>query len=342
LERIVTEIHSLNSKAFIRFSGLIGDPLRPSYIAAVFECVSQAGLEWGVTTNGLGDRSRNIPEELYQSLMNANYVHVSLDAGTDETYRRLKRGRTGDFDTVLKHVTEILQRRELRRKDFHRRQDRDVEPAVVVSVLLQPENFRELLAISQRVKDMGVDSVEIKMQHFHADRRMSEREVKEAYRVIDEVRQLDDGRFCVVVVQSEDQAIGKVRGNDVSITFSRCYANELGLNATVDPAGNLQTCCQYYQGTLGPQGCATKLGFGQVWSSDERRATLRRDPREILSDRQDQYQRRCTNCSPSDEFVNRFIDFLRRANEEDPEFLTWAGKQIDSVLGAWKASTGTR
>jgi hypothetical protein len=191
---------------------------------------------------------------------------------------------------------------------------------VVVSFLLQAENFRELDILGRQLKDIGVDSLEVKMQHFDARRHMSEDGVEQAYRCIDQVRRLDDGRFRVVVVQSKEDALKKVRAATDRITFSRCYANELGLNPTVDPEGFLQTCCQYYQSTLGRQGSAKLEGFEEVWKGKKRRSALDRNPQGI-----------CDNCSPSDEFLNRFVDFLREANGVDGSLLTWVQKQIELV-----------
>ncbi len=306
LKCLIDEIQTLNNKAFIRFSGLIGEPFIHPNIIELFNYTSQKGLRWGVTTNGV-----KMAGEVINALMNADYVHISLDAGSNKTYQELKNGMPNDFDTVLQNVKDFLRQRESCAS----------MPQLIVSVLLQNENISELQSISQHLKEIGVDSLEIKMQHFDKRRRMSKEIVEEAYSVIEDVRRLDDGGFRVVVVQTKEQAFNKIRKSKGNITFSKCYANELGLNATVDPDGNLQTCCQYYQETLGKQGSLTELGFSQVWRGESRTKILGLDPRYI-----------CVNCSPSDEFVNKFVSFLSRANSIDSDFLRWAEKQITLIL----------
>jgi hypothetical protein len=123
---------------------------------------------------------------------------------------------------------------------------------------------------------------------------------------------LADCAFRVVIVQSREQAHSKVHDGRQQVDFDRCYANLLGLNGTVDPDGSLQSCCQYYQKTLGPVGSISSQSLRSVWFGDNRRNILNLEPRA-----------HCINCSPSDEFVNRFVQFLKDAYGLDPHFLDW-------------------
>src|SRR5207245_5198450 len=120
---------------------------------------------WGITTNGLA-----MTGPVQKALLAAEYVHVSLDAGTDETYQRLKNGRPGQFAIVLRHLKELVGRRT------------GVRPQIIVSVLLQSANYHELLTVGQQLKERDVDSLEIKMQHFDPERHMLPEEVDAAYR----------------------------------------------------------------------------------------------------------------------------------------------------------------
>lgn len=296
---IIEHAHSLNPSAFIRLSGTIGEPLLHPHIREAFARMkSLGGLRWGLTTNGLLLNKEGITE----LLMAANYVHVSLDAGSDLTYQKLKAGRPGDFEKVLANLESLTSVKRLRGSIVE----------IVVSFVIQDENYFEIPAISKKLKALGVQTFELKMQHFDERRHMKSGNVHEAYDLIRKVQSEDDSKsYRVVVVQSEDVALVKIRRNGGSIDFPRCFANQLGLNATVDPRGNLQTCCQYYQRTLGTQGRVSE-GLRDLWRSPERARMLQRDPRGT-----------CVNCSPSDEFVNRFVAFLCKAHAEDPSFLSW-------------------
>jgi radical SAM protein with 4Fe4S-binding SPASM domain len=299
LLRLIDSIAALNPRAFLRFSGTIGEPLlHPNAVEAFARVNSHRGLAWGLTSNGLLLHKPGLGPEL----LRAKYVHVSLDAFSDATYRSLKKGRPRDFQRVLTNL-RLLAR--LRREAGSPMQ-------VVVSFLLQSENYREIPGLSRHLKETGVDVLEIKMMHHDSRRGMTPDQVREAYHLLEEVQRTDeDTTYRLVRVQDEEEALAKLRGVPSPIDFPCCYANRLGLNTTIDPRGNVQSCCQYYQGTLGVQGNISD-GLETVWNSDLRREVLRRDPRD-----------HCIECSPSGRFVNRFVDFLRRAYEQDPTFLDW-------------------
>jgi MoaA/NifB/PqqE/SkfB family radical SAM enzyme/tetratricopeptide (TPR) repeat protein len=296
--RLLESIYQLNSRAFIRFSGLIGEPLLYRDIEEVFDAVNAKGLRWGLTTNGVYMEG----EKLRALLLKAMYVHVSVDAGTDETYATLKKGKPGTLEKVLENVRYLAECRP--------------GPEVIVSFLLQETNYKELLSLANRVKAIGVDTLEIKMQHFDLRRRMSESAVNEAYDLIDGIRRdLSCTGFRVVVVQKRDEAFRKIRDGQ-RISFERCYANLLGLNATIDPRGNVQMCCQYYQRTLESAGNVESDCLNSIWWHKRLNTALQCDPRG-----------HCISCSPSDEFINRFVQFLREAHKSDASFLDWVEKE---------------
>lgn len=307
-------IHNSNPTVFVRFSGLIGEPLIHPGAFEVLTAANDLGMAWGITTNGI-----RLSGTIVNVLMGARYVHVSLDAGSHETYERLKpaarkKGAARHFDLVLSNLKEFVQERSRRGGG----------PQVVASFLLQPENFHELFDVARTLKhDVRIDSLEIKMQHYHEHARlMKHADVDQAYAAICSVRGLDDGRFRVVVVQSCKEAHGKVDHGGQGNPFSRCYAGALGLTATVDPAGTLQACCQYYQETLGAQGTAVGARdfIADTWHGEKRRESLRGVP-----------QRKCGSCSPSDQFVNECLSFLHE-HAHDEGFLQWVERQIKIVL----------
>ena len=167
---------------------------------------------------------------------------------------------------------------------------------------------------------MRIDSLEVKMQHFDARRRMSDVEVESAYEIVNQVqRELSDEKFHVIAVQSKAEADEKIAVNK-KIEFDRCYASQLGLSATVSPSGDLHMCCQYYQPTPGKIDNLVGKKFGSVWTGTNRLDMLERDPRGV-----------CASCSPSDEFVNRFVHFLKGAHLKDETFINWAEEEVRNL-----------
>jgi hypothetical protein len=191
-------------------------------------------------------------------------------------------------------------------------------PEIIVSCVLQQANYRELGKLAESAKKKGADSLEIKMQHFDARRGMTEAAVRHAFASIDEIRRTHAGpEFRVIAVQDESAAIAKIKPDRNQISFSRCYANELGLNATISATAEVNTCCQYYQNTLGVVGDVSRTRFKAIWFSGKRREVLKGDAKV-----------KCVNCSPSDDFVNRFVQFLADSHASDPKFLDWVEYEV--------------
>ena len=307
LLKVINSIWELNKGAFVRFSGLIGEPLVHREIVDVFEAANARGLRWGLTTNGIlmkGDGLRT-------ALLSAKYIHVSVDAGSDETYQHLKRGKPGDFENVINNIALL---REARGRIGE-------GPEIVVSFLLQEENYSELRSLAERAKAIAVDSLEVKMQHFDARRMMSRKAVAEVYDAIDQMsRDLSDDKFRIIVVQGRDEAFRKIQPDAQPISFKKCYAGLLGLNHTIDPAGTVWACCQYYQKTLGSFGNIKEKSLESIWTGPVRRTKLEVNPTGV-----------CVNCSPSDEFVNKFVHFLQEAHERDDSFLDWIEKEVAAI-----------
>jgi len=298
----------MNPKAFIRFSGLIGEPLLHVDITQILEMIGKKHeMRWSLTTNGI----RLEGERLLKAVLKAKHVHISVDAGSNETYRALKGGPEHTFDKVIHNIGELTRTR-------HSSGSRT---EIVVSFLLQQENYHELRALAQKLKNANVDSLEVKMQHFDARRRMTDDHVNETYQEIEQIqRELSDEGFHVIIVQTHEQAIEKV--HDASpIHFEKCYANLLGLSPTVDPNGNVQMCCQYYQRTLGAVGNIGRSQFAEIWDGTQRQSALKRKPCDS-----------CVNCSPSDDFVNRFVQFLKDAYGQDSTFLDWVEQEVKPMI----------
>jgi MoaA/NifB/PqqE/SkfB family radical SAM enzyme len=302
--QIVDELRELNPNVFVRISGIIGEPLfRESEILPVFDHLARSKVRWGLTTNGV----KLVGQTVLESLMTADYVHISIDAGSEQTYHDLKGGKLGDYSRALGAVSRLQAQRGGGRT-----------PQIVVSYLLQMENFNELESLAAVVRAAGADVLEIKMQHYDAARIMAEEAVLEALRSIKRISaSLSSSSFRIVAVQDEVDAIAKV--HQPSVPFHHCYAHELGLSTTVTATGEVQTCCQYYQSTLGALG-SLKDGntFPVIWRGARRNTILRSsEPSKV-----------CDSCSPSDDFVNRFLHFLQTENSKDPTFLGWVEEEV--------------
>ncbi len=314
LMELIEGIHRMNPDAFLRIAGNIGEPLLHRSIAEAFTRANALGLKWGLVTNGLLLQKPAVMEEL----LKAKFVHISIDAGSDETYQSLKKGRPGDYEKVLRHIRELVERKRAGGARVH----------ITASLLLQAENYQEIPELSRRLKHIGVDSFHIKMQHYVPRKIMTPAQIKQAYQIARRAQKTDtDDATHVFLVQGEEEALLNVKGVRQPIDFGLCAVHALGLTSLWDPRGNGQPCGEYYGRTLDEFGNLSQGSLADLLRSEGRRRMLQGDPRQ-----------HCKQCSPTDEFVNRFVDFLKEAQKYDPHFMAWA----ERVFVSAKSGTGSQ
>lgn len=76
-----------------------GEPLMNPYISAMISLAASYGFQLGLITNGV------LLNEIVDQLHHFDFIRVSLDATTTETYKRTK--GTNHFDTVCKNIEMV-------------------------------------------------------------------------------------------------------------------------------------------------------------------------------------------------------------------------------------------
>ena len=139
---------------------------------------------------------------------------------------------------------------------------------------------------------------------------MTRKEVDEAYKTITRiVKNYEDNNFKIGVVQDKANALVKIAGTAGAMAFDRCYSGLLG-NLVVDPSGIAHLCCQYFDKTLPPVGDTNTNSLTEIWNGVTRLKVLQMSPRNI-----------CNQCSPSDEYINRTVQFIIDAYRINKESL---------------------
>jgi len=305
---LIDDIHHRNPRTEIRFSGTVGDPLMHPDMARILQHVIDKKMSFGITTNGIGVSRPGVAERL----MHATFIQFSVDAGTAETYRTLKfslGGKKSGGENLFEHVMANMDFLMMLRAEMVR------TPEMVISFLLQSQNHHEIKTLFDRISKHGDIHYQIKMQHFHVDRAMKDEEIDWVYqKAIPSIRKANAGRRGQIsVVQDEalahEKAHGLVQigGGSVNHTpFDRCWVAWLG-SSVVSADGN-HPCCEYYNGKNLP---AWQNGL----FSAGRRYSLEQAPH-------------CEGCSPTDGFINSFVQFLIRLYPSYPEILEWTQEWV--------------
>ena len=133
------EAHALGVKS-VMFAGT-GEPLLHKGISYITRKAFETGLDVAFTTNGVL-LNKLEPLEL------CSWVKVSLNAGTPESYAKIHKTDTGDWDKVWRNIKDAVKRKG--------------NCAVGVQCVVLPENYHEMLDLAMLSKDAGADYLVLK------------------------------------------------------------------------------------------------------------------------------------------------------------------------------------
>ena len=133
------EAHALGVKS-VMFAGT-GEPLLHKNISYITRKAFETGLDVAFTTNGVL-LNKLEPLEL------CSWVKVSLNAGTPESYAKIHKTDTGDWDKVWRNIREAVKRKG--------------NCAVGVQCVVLPENYLEMWELARLVEDSGADYLVLK------------------------------------------------------------------------------------------------------------------------------------------------------------------------------------
>ena len=152
LIKILKEMSILGVKS-VQLAGT-GEPLLHKHIIEIIEASSSFGLSVGVTTNGTMMNERFIQNALRE----IEWIKVSINGGTPESYQSIHRSKKGDFEKVIKNLKSAVKEK---RKN-------QLGCTLGAQMLLLPENANEVETLAQICRDeIGIDYLVIKPYSQH-------------------------------------------------------------------------------------------------------------------------------------------------------------------------------
>jgi MoaA/NifB/PqqE/SkfB family radical SAM enzyme len=127
-----------------------GEPTVHPQHATIFQRVRDLGMDLGVVTNGV-----SLDERALGPLADPGgetWVRVSIDAGTQETYTRIRGCPARHWDLAWRTVRHLADAKIARLRS----------PLVVgVSFVITKDNWREVVCATERARDSGADNIRI-------------------------------------------------------------------------------------------------------------------------------------------------------------------------------------
>ena len=121
----------------VQFTGG-GEPTAHPHHIDIFRHAKWLGLKTGLVTNGLVMREPEV-------LANMDWVRISLDAGTSETYEKVRESK--GFDKVLANIKTLV--------------ELDTPCVIGIGFVVTKENWTEIVRACKIAKDLGVSYIRL-------------------------------------------------------------------------------------------------------------------------------------------------------------------------------------
>ena len=251
----LTEMGQLGLKS-IMYAGE-GEPFRHKDMVDIINHTKASGIDVALTTNAVL-MSPNITDAI---LANTEWIKVSINGATDETYAKIHQTKKGDFKMV---VDNMAYANELRKK-------KNYKCALGMQLLLLPENHQETIALAKLAKEIGMDYLVIKPYSQHPQSKTElYKDIKysDYYYLADELKELNDKSF-----QSVFRIQSMLEWDNSQRSYKRCIA--LPFWSYIDSGGSVWGCSVYLGDERFLYGNINEQSFQEIWEGEMRAKSLK-------------------------------------------------------------------
>lgn len=246
------EINKTFSVENISFSGITGEPLiaKKALISAIRKVVKE-NKRIGLFTNGL-----KISPEICDVLSRLSYINISVDAGTNETYNKLKcsnrASQQKELDKVFNNIFLLKKFKDLNRTNIE----------INCSCIIYPENYREIYSLAKKLKTLGVCTLRLKKDIYGA-KVLNKQQKEECLKLISNIRnELEDDKFTLITVHDLNN------DNEQLQDFGSCLISKM--MAAVGSDGYLYPCNYHPRPGGFKLGSLVENTLEKIWESTYR------------------------------------------------------------------------
>jgi MoaA/NifB/PqqE/SkfB family radical SAM enzyme len=252
-----------------------GEPtVHPAFVAIMAE-TRRLGLKYAVVTNGVIAGQR---KPVLDALAGAEWVRVSIDAGTETTYTTMRHAPASHWEAAWSAVEQLRGRTHLG-----------------VGFVVTPQNWQEMWDCTSRAVRDGADNIRLSAQFSAEDERLFAACHTEAARLARECEQWASDVFSVHNRFSARLDDLRQRSPD----YERCGYQEFTTYVGGDL--NVYRCCVQAYNERGLIGSLREQRFQSLWLSSERADAMR-----VFNARD------CDRCQFN--AINRTLDYALRSD----------------------------
>jgi radical SAM protein with 4Fe4S-binding SPASM domain len=255
LKERLSELGNLGLKS-IMYAGE-GEPLLHPEMVSIIEHTKESGIDVALTTNGVLLRK----EIVERVLINTEWIKVSINGGTRETYAKIHQSKPDDFDRVIDNLSFASEIKK----------EKGYKCALGMQLVLLPENHLEVVPLAKLARDIGMDYLVIKPYSQHPQSKTyqySTIKYSDFEYLSEELDKVNSDNFSVVF---RSKAMKKWDNNHRN--YERCLS--LPFWSYIDAGGNVWGCSIYLGDDRFKYGNIYEKTFKDIWEGEERQNSLR-------------------------------------------------------------------
>lgn len=255
LKKRLSEMGSLGLKS-VMYAGE-GEPLLHKQITDIINHTKKSGIDVGITTNAV-----LLKEELAEKILgDVEWIKVSINGATRDTYAKIHRTKPTDFDSVIKNLSYAVK---IKRQNGYK-------CAMGMQLVLLPENQHEVLHLTELARNIGMDYLVIKPYSQHLLSKTDKyKNIKysDYLHLSDTLTKFNTNEFSVIFRAHTMKKWDNARRN-----YSRCLA--LPFWSYMDAGGNIWGCSVYLGNERFHYGNIYESSFQEIWEGDKRQRSVR-------------------------------------------------------------------
>jgi GTP 3',8-cyclase len=254
LKTRLTELGKLGLKS-IMYAGE-GEPFLHKDMADIIAHTKRSGVDAAVATNAVLLK-KDIADTV---LANSEWIKVSINGATEQTYAKIHQCRPEDFHRVIENMKYAA---ELKKKNNYK-------CTLGMQLLLLPENHNEAVLLAKLAKDIGMDYLVIKPYSQHPQSkttRYSSIRYSQYEYLWDGLKEIHDENFSVIF-----RIRTMKKWDSAGRQYSRCLA--LPFWSYIDAGGNVWGCSVYLGDERFLYGNIYEQTFEQIWKGQKRLRSL--------------------------------------------------------------------
>lgn len=229
-----------------------GEPFLHRDIAEIVNHSKASGIDVGITTNGVLFK-KEIADAI---LANTEWIKISINGATPDTYAKIHQCNPTDFGKVIKNMTYAAN---IRRQNGWR-------CTLGMQLLLFPENHCEAVPLAKLARDIGLDYLVVKPYSQHPQSKTTKySDIKYAdYEYLgQQLEELNSDDFNVIF-----RIRTMKKWDDPRHNYSCCLA--LPFWSYIDSGGNVWGCSMFMGDERFLYGNIYQQSFRQIWQGKKR------------------------------------------------------------------------